>query len=124
MLDTFGGRRRSAAGRRPSFNLAAAKRRVEVLPRQLDGELDEFDHVLIDCPPNYGLLAVNAVVLASELLVPVRVTNPNSTDGLGDLLSFLEEMARGGLGAAGRRSGVDSDERHWWDCGLGRVPQA
>jgi len=48
------------------LNLAAAKRRVEVLPRQLDGELDEFDHVLIGCPPNQGLLAVSAVVLAKR----------------------------------------------------------
>lgn len=74
------------------FNLATAKRREEVLARQLEGELLEFDYVLIDCPPNQGLLSVNAVALADEVLVPVRMTDPNSINGLGDLLAFLEEM--------------------------------
>lgn len=78
------------------FNLATAKRREEVLARQLDGELDDFDYVIVDCPPNQGLLAVNAVVLAEELLVPVRMTDPNSINGLGDLLVFLEDMADAG----------------------------
>jgi chromosome partitioning protein len=78
------------------FNLASAKRREEVLARQLDGELDRFDYVLLDCPPNQGLLAVNAVVLADELVVPVRMTDPNSINGLGDLLAFLDEMADAG----------------------------
>ena len=78
------------------FNLASAKRREEVLRRQLEDELDEFDYVLLDCPPNQGLLAVNAVVLADELIVPVRMTDPNSINGLGDLLAFLEEMSDAG----------------------------
>src|SRR5512144_2371010 len=78
------------------FNLATAKRREEVLARQLDDELDGFDYVILDCPPNQGLLAVNAVVLADELVVPVRMTDANSLNGLGDLLAFLEEMALAG----------------------------
>ncbi len=78
------------------FNLATAKRREEVLARQLEDELDEFDYVLLDCPPNQGLLAVNAVVLCTEILVPVRMTDPNSINGLGDLLAFLEEMHHAG----------------------------
>lgn len=49
--------------------------------------------MLIDCSPNQRLLAINAVVPATELLVPVRMTDPNSINGLGDLLSFLDEMA-------------------------------
>ena len=78
------------------FNLASAKRREEVLRRQLESELDDFDYVLLDCPPNQGLLAINAVVLADELVVPVRMTDPNSINGLGDLLAFLDEMADAG----------------------------
>ncbi len=78
------------------FNLASAKRREEVLARQLEGELADFDYVLLDCPPNQGLLAVNAVAMADELVVPVRMTDPNSVNGLGDLLAFLEEMADAG----------------------------
>ena len=78
------------------FNLASARRREEVLARQLEGELDEFDYVILDCPPNQGLLSVNAVVLATELVVPVRMTDPNSINGLGDLLAFLDELGDAG----------------------------
>jgi chromosome partitioning protein len=78
------------------FNLGSARRREEVLARQLVGQFDDYDYVLIDCPPNQGLLAVNAVVLASELVVPVRMTDPNSINGLGDLLAFCDELADAG----------------------------
>jgi chromosome partitioning protein len=78
------------------FNLAAARRREEVLARQLEDELGEFDYVILDCPPNQGLLSVNAVVLADELVVPVRMTDPNSINGLGDLLAFLDELGEAG----------------------------
>ena len=75
------------------FNLAKATRREEVLSRQLEGELDDYDVVLMDLPPNKGLIAVNAVVMASDLVVPVRMTDPNSINGIVDLQEFLAELA-------------------------------
>lgn len=75
------------------FNLQSARRREEILARQLQDELDGYDYVLIDCPPNQGLLAVNACVLADEVLVPVRMNDPNAVNGLGDLIVFLEDLA-------------------------------
>lgn len=42
------------------------------LRRALDDARHSFDMVLIDCPPSLGLLTVNALSAADEILVPVQ----------------------------------------------------
>jgi chromosome partitioning protein len=42
------------------------------LKRALDGVADDFDFTLIDCPPSLGLLTVNALAAATEVIVPVQ----------------------------------------------------
>jgi len=42
------------------------------LKRALDAVADDFDFTLIDCPPSLGLLTVNALAAASEVVVPVQ----------------------------------------------------
>lgn len=42
------------------------------LKRAIAPVLDEFDFVLIDCPPSLGLLTVNGLAAATEVLVPIQ----------------------------------------------------
>lgn len=42
------------------------------LRRALSGVRDVYDHVLIDCPPAFGLLTLNALCAADEVLIPVQ----------------------------------------------------
>ena len=74
-------------------SLYSMRRREEVLARQLAGELDGYDAVLIDMPPGQDLLAVNGLVLATHVVVPVRMTDANAVNGLIDLQDFLAELA-------------------------------
>jgi len=46
--------------------------RENVLKTAVDSIKDEFDYVLIDCPPSLGLLTVNALVAAKSLLIPIQ----------------------------------------------------
>ena len=47
--------------------------RETLLRKKLAAVAEEFDFVLIDTPPSLGLLTVNALTAADELLVPVSV---------------------------------------------------
>ena len=74
-------------------SLYSMRRREEVLSRQLRDELDDYDIVLIDMPPGQDLLAVNGLVLATHVVVPVRMTDANAVNGLVDLQDFLGQLA-------------------------------
>ncbi|HEY3210492.1 MAG TPA: AAA family ATPase [Actinomycetota bacterium] len=55
------------------------------LARALDPVRGEFDFILLDCPPSLGLLTVNALTAAAELLVPIQCEY-YALEGLGQLL--------------------------------------
>lgn len=68
--------------------LAGAPERENRLLVKLDGLDPEYDFVLIDCPPNLGLLTFNALRAAQELVIPVEC----STFSLHGLSKILETV--------------------------------
>lgn len=46
--------------------------REATLKRILDPIKENFDYVFIDCPPSLGLLTINALMAADELLIPIQ----------------------------------------------------
>jgi len=53
------------------MDTASARNSALLLRQALDGLLD-WDYILLDCPPSYGLITLNALTAAQELYVPVQ----------------------------------------------------
>jgi chromosome partitioning protein len=75
-------------------NLDLAGAEIELVPafsrelrlrNAIDTIRDDYDYVLIDCPPSLGLLTVNSLAAASEVLVPIQCEY-YALEGLGQLL--------------------------------------
>lgn len=52
---------------------------------------DQFEAVVIDCPPALGLLTVNALVAATHLLIPIQ-SSYFALEGTDDLLETIEKV--------------------------------
>jgi chromosome partitioning protein len=75
-----------------SLDLAGAE--IELVPafsremrlrKALEEVRDDYDFVLIDCPPSLGLLTVNGLAAATEVVVPIQCEY-YALEGLGQLL--------------------------------------
>lgn len=64
----------------------------------------DFDTVLIDCPPAFGLLSANALVASTAVLIPVTPT-AFAYDGLGRTMDLVQKL-QGGINKALRIEGV------------------
>ena len=71
------------------IELVTAFSREHRLDRALETVADDYDIILIDCPPALGLLTVNALVAAGEVLVPIQCEY-YALEGLGQLVGNVE----------------------------------
>jgi chromosome partitioning protein len=62
--------------------------REQLLKRKLDAVRDEYDYIIIDCPPALGLLNTNALTAADTVMIPVQCEY-FALEGLTQLLSTI-----------------------------------
>ncbi len=75
------------------IELVPAFSREQRLKRAIDAVIDDYDYVLIDCPPSLGLLTVNGLSAATEVLVPIQCEY-YALEGLGQLLRNVDLVKR------------------------------
>ena len=79
-----------------SLDLAGAE--IELVPmfsrelklkQAVDEIVEDFDFIFIDCPPSLGLLTVNAMAAASEIIIPIQCEY-YALEGVGQLLGNIK----------------------------------
>jgi len=86
-----------------SVNLAGAEIDLVALDRR-ESRLKEailnltttnkFDYIIIDCPPSLGLLTINALIAADELLIPIQCEY-YALEGVAQLLNIISRVTAG-----------------------------
>lgn len=72
-----------------SVELVPLDRREFLLRDNLQDIQDRYDYILIDAPPTLGLLTVNSLVAADEVVIPVQ-SEYYSLEGLGQLTETID----------------------------------
>ncbi len=75
------------------IELVGVDDRLHRLKAALDGELDDYDYVLMDCPPALGLLTVNAFIAADAVLVPLECEF-FALEGISHLVRTIERIKK------------------------------
>jgi chromosome partitioning protein len=65
--------------------------REYVLQRALRPVADDYDFILVDCPPSLGILTINGLTAASEVLIPLQAELLTQR-GLGQLLDTVSDV--------------------------------
>ena len=85
-----------------NFDIAPSSVVLSTLEQELAGEIGresrlwetlmdfakDYDYVIIDCPPNLGLLTINAIRATDEIIVPVEASR-FAIEGLGQLVDII-----------------------------------
>ena len=73
--------------------LVELERREYKLREMLRGIEDQYDFIIIDCPPSLGLLTLNALTAADSLLVPIQCEY-FALEGVTELFDTLARIRR------------------------------
>jgi len=74
-------------------DLLQTENREFVLKRALEQLSRRFDTVIIDCPPNLGILTLNALCAANRVLIPLQ-TEYYALEGLTQLLDAISRVQK------------------------------
>ena len=75
------------------IELVGVENRENCLKIALSKVKDDYDYIIIDCPPSLGLLTLNAFVCADTILIPIQCEY-YALEGLGKLLSTIKSIQK------------------------------
>ena len=71
------------------IELVQVNNREKVLKENLDNIKDNYDYIMIDCPPSLGLLTINALTASDTVLIPIQCEF-YALEGLSQLMNTVK----------------------------------
>jgi len=75
------------------IELVSEMGREQRLKKAIETIIDQYDYILLDCPPSLGLLTVNGLTAATEVFVPIQCEY-FALEGLGQLLRSVDRVSQ------------------------------
>ena len=76
------------------IELVRAPNREGILKQAIDSVRDEYDYILVDCPPSLGLLTLNTLTASDSVLIPIQCEF-YALEGLSQLLNTVRLVQKG-----------------------------
>ena len=78
-----------------TMELAQDANRHQRLAAALSSCKEDFDYILIDCPPSLDILTVNALIAADSVLIPIQCEY-FALEGVSELMETVQEIRQAG----------------------------
>ena len=75
------------------LELAGVERPQFFLKKALQETENDFDYIFMDCPPAVGLLTLNALVAATQVIIPIQCEYL-ALEGVADLMKTIEKIKK------------------------------
>lgn len=84
-----------------NMNLASAdlelsyeENRESILKKKIEEVKNEYDYIIIDCPPSLGLLTINALTASDSVLIPMQCEY-YALEGISQLVKTIQKVKKG-----------------------------
>ncbi len=75
------------------IELVGSEKRESLLKNELEKIVDDFDYIIIDCPPSLGILTLNALAAADGVIIPM-VCEYYALEGLSQLVLTVKQIKK------------------------------
>lgn len=65
---------------------------IDILKKAVKPIIDNYDYVLIDCPPNLGIITLNGLRIADGYMIPT-ISDVLSTYGIPQIIKRIQEFS-------------------------------
>lgn len=66
---------------------------MEVLKKEIEGIKDNYDYIIIDCPPNLGFITKNGIEISDYFLIPT-IPDKLSTYGIPQIIEKIHDLKK------------------------------